>query len=161
MARNGRRFAVTLFAVLAVSQTEGSGLAAAGDLTFRRDIAPLIFEKCVACHRPEGGAPFNLLTYEDVRRRATLIAGVTRTRYMPPWKPEPDSGPFEGERRLSAADRRHSGLGGAGLSGRRFSGAEHRIGRREVAAGTTRSSSSRPRKITCCLPTARTCFARS
>jgi len=42
-----------------------------------------------------------LLTYEDVRQRGARIAQVTRQRVMPPWKPEPGSGHFVGERRLT------------------------------------------------------------
>jgi tetratricopeptide (TPR) repeat protein len=70
-------------------------------VTFNTDIAPIIDAHCAGCHRPGGGAPFTLLSYEDARRRAALIAQVTRSRYMPPWKPEPGFGEFSGERRLT------------------------------------------------------------
>jgi tetratricopeptide (TPR) repeat protein/mono/diheme cytochrome c family protein len=70
---------------------------------FTRDIAPIIATHCASCHQPGDSAPFSLLTFEDVRSRARLIREVTRTRYMPPWRPEPNSGgPFLGERRLTA-----------------------------------------------------------
>ena len=65
-------------------------------LTFNRDIAPIVFSRCSSCHRPGGGGPFSLLTYDDVRRRAKQIATVTRSRYMPPWKPEAGYGEFAG-----------------------------------------------------------------
>ena len=83
------------------------GLAFAGvalnaaTVTFARDIAPIVFEHCASCHRPGQAAPFSLLTYNDVRRRAHLIAAMTKSRSMPPWKPEPGYGEFAGERRLS------------------------------------------------------------
>ena len=70
--------------------------------TFSRDVAPILFEHCVACHREGGIGPFSLETYEGARERAELIAGVTRTRRMPPWLPEPGPEPFVGERRLPA-----------------------------------------------------------
>lgn len=73
------------------------------DLTFNKDVAPLVFEHCARCHRPDGPGPFSLLTYDDVKRRATLIEQVVRTRYMPPWKPEPGFGSFTGSRRMSDA----------------------------------------------------------
>ena len=74
----------------------------AEDITYARHVAPILVEHCVECHRPGGGAPFNLLTYEDATRRAGLIAEVTARRYMPPWKPVAGhGGPFERERRLS------------------------------------------------------------
>ena len=74
------------------------------DVTFNRDIAPLVFEHCAACHRPGTAAPFSLLTYHDARPRARAIRNATSRRSMPPWKPEPGyGGPFIGERRLSDA----------------------------------------------------------
>jgi tetratricopeptide (TPR) repeat protein/mono/diheme cytochrome c family protein len=69
--------------------------------TFTEHVAPIIFAQCAPCHRPDGPAPFSLLTYEEVRRRATQVAAVTASRYMPPWKPAPGFGEFIGERRLS------------------------------------------------------------
>src|SRR5207244_12047592 len=39
--------------------------------------------------------------YDDVRRRGQLMAAMTKSRSMPPWKPEPGYGEFAGERRLS------------------------------------------------------------
>ena len=55
--------------------------------TFARDIAPIVREYCTSCHRPDGIGPFSLLTFDDVRSRAQLIAQVTGKRGMPPWKP--------------------------------------------------------------------------
>jgi hypothetical protein len=46
-------------------------------------------------------APFSLLTYRDVSKRARLIQTVTGERSMPPWKAEPGAGHFADERRLS------------------------------------------------------------
>src|SRR4030095_10615443 len=70
-------------------------------LTFNKDIAPIIFQSCAECHHPGGPAPFSLLSYDDVKKRARQIATVTKTRYMPPWPPEPGFGEFIGQRRLS------------------------------------------------------------
>jgi hypothetical protein len=68
--------------------------------TFSRDIAPIVFDACVSCHRSGGPGPFPLTTYDEVRRRATQIAQVTRSRFMPPWKVEPGVGHFAGQRQL-------------------------------------------------------------
>ena len=75
--------------------------AAQSPPTFTADLAPIVFSQCADCHRPGGSAPFNLLTYTDVKRRARAIVETTRRRYMPPWKPEPGAGDFEGVRRLT------------------------------------------------------------
>jgi len=79
----------------------GKSKAAESNVTFNRDIAPIIFTSCASCHRPGEAAPFSLLTYEDVKRHARQIAEVTRTRNMPPWLPEPQELKFADEMRLS------------------------------------------------------------
>ena len=72
--------------------------------TFTKDVAPIVFDACVTCHRQGGPGPFPLTTYDEVRRRATLIAEVTRTGFMPPWKVAPDVGHFVGQRQLTARE---------------------------------------------------------
>ena len=70
-------------------------------VSYVQDVAPLLRDHCTTCHRPDGDAPFSLASFEDARRRSTVIATVTRTSYMPPWKPEPGIGDFHGRRRLT------------------------------------------------------------
>jgi tetratricopeptide (TPR) repeat protein len=70
-------------------------------LTFSRDIAPIVWARCATCHRPGEIGPFSLITYDDVKRRATQIVAVTSRRVMPPWKPEAGKGEFQNERRLT------------------------------------------------------------
>jgi tetratricopeptide (TPR) repeat protein/mono/diheme cytochrome c family protein len=65
----------------------GPSPAQAQSVTFNKDIAPIVFAHCAGCHRPGEIGPFDLLTYRDVRQRATQIAAVTARRIMPPWKP--------------------------------------------------------------------------
>lgn len=72
-------------------------------VTYAHDIAPILRENCVPCHRPGESGPFSLITFEDAKKRARLIADVTARRYMPPWLPEPGYGDFEGVRRLTGA----------------------------------------------------------
>jgi len=69
---------------------------------FTKDIAPILYKNCVSCHHEGEVAPFALIRYEDVRKRVALIAQVTRSRTMPPWKPVEGYNHFAGERRLSA-----------------------------------------------------------
>ena len=68
------------------------------------DVAVLLAERCASCHHPGGPAPFSLTTEADAQRHARQIANVTRTRYMPPWKVDPDNGPFIGQKPLSDAE---------------------------------------------------------
>lgn len=86
--------------------TSNSGYTARpkGTITFSKDIAPILYERCVSCHRPGGSGPFNLLTYADARKHASDIVRVTSSRYMPPWLPAPGFGSFVGERTLSRGE---------------------------------------------------------
>jgi Flp pilus assembly protein TadD len=78
-----------------------SGEAPATTPTYNQDVAPIVRQHCAGCHRPGQGAPFALLTYDDLKQRASDIAEVTGSRQMPPWLPEPGALAFVGERRLS------------------------------------------------------------
>ena len=81
-------------------------------------IAPILQSRCASCHNPQGGAPFDLLTYDDAKQWSGQILEVTQNRYMPPWLPAPGKGDFVGERRLSDAEleaiRAWVGAGAAG-----------------------------------------------
>jgi Flp pilus assembly protein TadD len=88
------------------ANSDGSGQQSrqAPDPTFSKDIAPILFAHCGACHHPAGPAPFSLLSYDAASPRASLIASATKRRFMPPWKAEPLAGGFVGQARLSDAD---------------------------------------------------------
>lgn len=70
---------------------------------FDQHIEPIIFENCTPCHRENGGAPFTLTSYQDVKKKAKTIAKVTKLRFMPPWPADPEFSHFIGERRLTDA----------------------------------------------------------
>ena len=72
-----------------------------GQLTFNKDIAPILFRHCAGCHRPGEVAPFSLLTYQQVKARTNDIVKVTGSRFMPPWLPEHGAPPMADERRLT------------------------------------------------------------
>ena len=98
----------------AVVSTAVAGQPGTGPVvTFSADIAPILFERCGGCHRPQGAAPFSLLTYAAAKPRATLIAQVTKARLMPPWKSEPGYGEFIGHVAPDRhRDRSHRAMGG-------------------------------------------------
>ncbi|MCA1584365.1 MAG: tetratricopeptide repeat protein [Acidobacteria bacterium] len=93
-----------LFIAPVAARAQESTAHADSTVTFTRHVAPLIFDRCASCHRPGGAAPFSLLSYDDVRRRATLVAQVTKHRFMPPWKADAGNGAFVGQRHLSEAE---------------------------------------------------------
>ena len=71
------------------------------EITYNRDVAPILSANCVECHREGDIGPFPLDSYADAKRRAKMIALVCRQRNMPPWFAEPDAGEFRDERALS------------------------------------------------------------
>ena len=75
--------------------------ASQSQVTFNRDIAPILYRSCAMCHRPGEAAPFSLLSYIDAKSHARQIAAVTKSRYMPPWLPEDGELKFSDELRLS------------------------------------------------------------
>jgi len=104
--RSPRSVILVACALLAVSfwSAELRGLGpdtTPAKVTFNRDIAPIVYQYCAACHRPGEAGPFRLLTYQDVKSHGRQIMAVTHTRFMPPWPPEPGELKFADERRLS------------------------------------------------------------
>src|SRR3984885_8714744 len=84
--------------------TVSAAAPTAAGATFSQDIAPIVYENCAPCHHPGEAAPFSLLTYQDVKKRAAQIAAVTRTGFMPPRLPEKGYGDFAGDRRLTSVE---------------------------------------------------------
>ncbi len=90
---------VVATAVSATGAAAQAPAAQAGDtnqVTFTRDIAPILQRSCVQCHNPNGGAPMSLTTYEQVRPWARAIKTRTglgpRAGVMPPWFVEKNIG---------------------------------------------------------------------
>jgi tetratricopeptide (TPR) repeat protein/mono/diheme cytochrome c family protein len=88
-----------------LAEHRGAG-AERATVTYARDVAPILFGSCAACHRPEGPAPFSVLSYEEARAMAPAIAAAVRDGRMPPWMPARGRGTFAGERRLSEGEIR-------------------------------------------------------
>jgi Tfp pilus assembly protein PilF len=78
--------------------------APAAQVTFNRDVAPIMFRSCATCHRPGEAAPFSLLSYSDAKKHARQMVEVTRSRAMPPWLPEPQQLKFADDLRLPDTD---------------------------------------------------------
>ncbi|MGC2829828.1 MAG: tetratricopeptide repeat protein [Candidatus Acidiferrum sp.] len=82
-------------------QSEARGAALHQQVTFNRDIAPIIFRNCSQCHHPGESGPFPLLTYADVKSHGRQIAYMTSKHIMPPWLPDAGGPKFAGELRLT------------------------------------------------------------
>jgi len=55
------------------------------NVTFTKDVAPIVQEHCQTCHRPGEGTPFSLMTYESAKPWAKDIKNMVETKAMPPW----------------------------------------------------------------------------
>ena len=73
---------------------------AAAEVTYTKDVAPILFKSCAECHRPGESAPMSLLSYKDVRPWAKSIREQVSNRTMPPWYADPNHGQFVNDRRL-------------------------------------------------------------
>jgi len=87
--------------VRATKPAQHSQAPASSQVTYNRNIAPIVYRSCAMCHRPGEAGPFNLLSYSDVKKHARQIAEVTQSRAMPPWLPAPQEATFADELRLS------------------------------------------------------------
>jgi hypothetical protein len=72
--------------------------------TFSKDVAPILYNKCVACHRAGEIGPMSLITYREVRPWAASIRDKVSARIMPPWHADPQYGSFRNDRSLSAKE---------------------------------------------------------
>jgi len=84
--------AMFAFQGAASAQVSFTASADDADLTFTRDIAPIIQQNCQVCHRPGGIGPMDLVTYQDARRYARRIREQVANRLMPPYYYDNDIG---------------------------------------------------------------------
>jgi Flp pilus assembly protein TadD len=73
-------------------------------ITWRAEIAPIVYARCTTCHHTGGSGPFSLTTYADAKRFASVIGPAVDSRYMPPWLPAPGHGDLADSRRLSDSE---------------------------------------------------------
>ncbi|MDR1990987.1 MAG: tetratricopeptide repeat protein [Acidobacteriaceae bacterium] len=99
------RLTLLLCAVLCAPLT-AFGQASGEPVTYSKQIAPIVFQKCGSCHHPNGVAPFSLVSYGTARTQASQMAAVTARGFMPPWKADPAfGGPFVGQPTLTAEEK--------------------------------------------------------
>jgi len=84
-------FIGTLGAVLAMSAPSVAA-DTTRQVTFSKDVAPILQEKCQQCHQPNSIAPMSLITFQDTRPWARSMKQRVMTRQMPPWHIDPSVG---------------------------------------------------------------------
>jgi hypothetical protein len=73
------------------------------EVTFTKDVAPILQQKCQACHQPNSIAPMSLMTYDEVKQYADEIHDRVSQHVMPPWHIDKTVGihDFKNDRSLS------------------------------------------------------------
>ncbi len=105
----GQRTMLGSLAILALGTVSGTTVLAQQSQstpTFAEDVAPIIYEKCVECHRPSSIAPMSLIEYDVVRAFAPIIKERVVDRKMPPFFIDKTIGVqgFKDDRSLSDAE---------------------------------------------------------
>ena len=70
-------------------------------VTFDKDVLPVLQKNCQTCHRPGEAAPMSFVTYESTRPWAKAIKTAVLTKKMPPWFADPHYGKFANDRSMS------------------------------------------------------------
>ena len=109
--------------------------AADNEITYTKDIAPILQRSCQNCHRPDGVAPMALITYEEVRPWARAIKQRTgigpHAGVMPPWYVEKNIGIQEYQNDPSLSDEEIAKIA--------------QVGRQRRAARQSRPTCRRPK----------------
>ena len=74
-----------MIALGSTATAQTANLVGMPQVTFTKDVAPILQRSCQKCHRPGSMAPMSLLTYQDARPWARAIKREVEARNMPPW----------------------------------------------------------------------------
>ena len=79
------------------------------DVTYYGDVARILQQNCVSCHRDNGIAPFSLADLDSVQDHLSVIKRVVTEGTMPPWfaanKQDSKSNPWANDCSLSSRDK--------------------------------------------------------
>jgi len=97
---------LALVVMCATSPLAGQSATSEPQVTFTKDVAPILQNNCQACHRPGSMAPMSLLTYVQTRPWARSIRQKVVAREMPPWFIDKNVGVqhFSNDRSLTDAE---------------------------------------------------------
>jgi len=107
------KYRVFTFTTTLLAATAAAGMAAAqtaaktandGQVTFTKDVAPILQRACQDCHRPDSIAPMSLLTYEEARPWARAMKENVMKREMPPFYIDKNVGISEFKNDASLSD---------------------------------------------------------
>jgi mono/diheme cytochrome c family protein len=74
------------------------------NVSYAKDVAPILEAKCVACHSPNSIAPWAMTSYEMVKGYAPMVREAIKTDRMPPYNADPHVGQFQMDEELSTKE---------------------------------------------------------
>ena len=80
--------------------------ASVENVTFNKEVLPVLQKNCQGCHRPGEAAPMSFLTYKDTRPYAKAIKAAVAAKKMPPWFADAAHGKWANDRSLTPAEIR-------------------------------------------------------
>jgi len=69
------------------------------------DVAPVLYNRCLSCHRSGGIAPFALASFTDAYAYRASIRAAILGGHMPPWPPDPTYNRLAHERLMSGEEK--------------------------------------------------------
>jgi len=83
----------------------GSGGTSDGNVTYYRDVMPILQKDCLSCHASGGAAQPVLDNAASAAAAASTIEAAIQSKMMPPFPPAEGCNSYVGERRISAIDQ--------------------------------------------------------
>jgi hypothetical protein len=92
---------MTRWMMAAVAVGMMCSVPASAQVTFNKDVLPILQRNCQVCHRPGEIGPMPLLTFQGTRPWARAIKAAVVAKTMPPWFADPRYGHFANDKRLT------------------------------------------------------------
>jgi hypothetical protein len=103
LARLEPRIWLALLLLIAILAPRSQAHTRSTDVTWLKDIAPIVRARCANCHGA-GGSPPTLLAYGDAQTNARAIRATVLENRMPPWPAARGFGDFANDRSLTALE---------------------------------------------------------
>lgn len=93
-----------------ITEVKGAKLAFAdrgkdfSTISYTKDVVPILMDKCVDCHQPNGIAPWHMNSYQMVKTFSPMIREAIRRDRMPPFDADSHYRAFAKDENLSAAE---------------------------------------------------------
>ena len=72
------------------------------EVSYVKEIAPILKNKCVSCHSPGNIGPWAMSNHKKVKSMSAMIAETILAKQMPPWHADGAPGIFHNDRSLTA-----------------------------------------------------------